>query len=256
MAHSRLLVHADPGHYFGECGCSSPLDALGSEGPGRLGPHLLRDPGTFRRREIFYYLQFGLPPSLGEVWHAGGFALYGGLFGLLVVWIIYYQFRPYPFFSFLDCVAPALATGLFLGCIGCFLAGCNGGLACDLPWAVGFPGNTSVYQHQKTAGLIEGWEASSLPAHPTQLYESLFGLVTFCLLLWLFKRRQWEGQVFFTGMLWYGVYRFVTEFIRADTGGLHPFGILTFSQFVSLLVISAAVGFILRGLKRLVGSNS
>ena len=103
-----------------------------------------------------------------------------------------------------------------------------------------------MYRHQKATGLIEGWEASSLPAHPTQLYESLFGLLAFCLLFRLFRRRKWEGQVFWMGILWYGVYRFVTEFIRADTGGLHPFGILTFSQFVSLVVISTAAGFIFR----------
>ena len=71
--------------------------------------------GLFAGSKILYYTQFGLPQSLGEIWRGSGFALYGGLLGLLVAWIVYYQIRPYPFFPFLDCVAPGLAIGLFSG---------------------------------------------------------------------------------------------------------------------------------------------
>lgn len=192
--------------------------------------------------KLFNFLQFGFPRSLSGFWSTGGFALYGGLFGVLTACTVYYFIHPYPIRMYLDCVAPALALGLFLGRIGCFLAGCNGGIPSDLPWGVRFPRDTPVFYHQSKAGLIEGWESFALPAHPTQLYESLFGLTALMLLLLLFREKQRDGgQVFFTGMLWYAVYRFATEPLRADTGGLHPFDLLTFSQFVSLLVGVGAI---------------
>jgi phosphatidylglycerol:prolipoprotein diacylglycerol transferase len=198
-------------------------------------------PGLFVGTRLFHFLQFGFPQTVTDFWSEGGFALYGGLAGLLTVWILYYLVCPYPFLTFLDCVTPSLALGLFLGRIGCFLAGCDGGTACALPWSVRFPPDTSPYTQQLRDGFIEHGAEFSLAAHPTQLYESLFGLVTFFFLLHLFKRRRWEGEVFFSGMLWYAVFRFATEPLRADSGGLHPLGIFTFSQFVSVVVFLGVI---------------
>jgi len=202
-------------------------------------------PCLFLGAKLMYFLQFGFPSHVGGVWSAGGIGLYGGLIGLLIAWAVYYVVRPYPVLTFLDCVAPGFALGLFLGRIGCFLAGCNGGVCCDLPWAVQFPRSTALFHHQAAAGLVTEWDSVSLPAHPTQLYESVFGLVALGFLLILFKRKQRHGQVFFAGMLWYSIYRFATEPLRADTGGLHPLGVFTFSQFISLLIASLAVAALL-----------
>ena len=198
--------------------------------------------GLFVRAKFFFFLQFGFPPSLSGWFSTGGIALYGGLAGVLTALGGRYLLRPYPLAAFLDCAAPALALGLCLGRVGCFLAGCNGGLPSDLPWAVRFPRGTAVFFHQKQAGLVQEFDKLALPAHPTQMYESLFALVAFVLLLILLKHKQWHGLVFLAGILWYAIYRFATEPLRADTGGLHPFGILTFSQFVSVVLAVASVG--------------
>ena len=193
-------------------------------------------PTLFAGAKFLYYLQFGFPGQLESFWSPGGLSLYGGLLGLLTAWTLYYQFHPYSVFLFLDCVTPSLALGLSLGRIGCFLAGCNGGFACDLPWGVEFPRTTATFYHQHQAGLVEEWQKLSLPAHPTQLYESVFGAAAFTLLLFLRRQGLKQGQLFFTGILWYAIYRFGTEPLRADAGGLHPLGILTFAQFISVLV--------------------
>ena len=208
--------------------------------------------------KFLFYLQFGFPPSLADWWGTPGLSLYGGLLGLLTAWGCYYLVRPYPALLFLDCATPALAAGLFVGRIGCFLAGCNGGIACNWPWAVQFPHSTPTFIHHLEAGLVERSDAFSLPAHPTQLYESGFGLIAFALLATLFERKRWHGQVFFTGMLWYAVYRFVTEPLRADDLGLQPFGIFTFAQFVSLLLAAAALLgllYLLRSKNRNIGNS-
>ena len=198
-------------------------------------------PLLFVGTKVFYFLQFGFPKGL-DWWSSGGASFYGGLFGILTAWGLYYLLRPYPLLLFLDSAAPPLAFGLFLGRIGCFLAGCNGGIPSNLPWALQFPRWTPVYYSQIQAGLIAKDADSVLPVHPTQLYESLFGLVAFAALLFLLRRKQWHGQVFFTGMLWYAVYRFATEPLRSDhAGGLHPFEVLSFAQFISLIVGAAAL---------------
>jgi len=193
-------------------------------------------PGLFLGARFFYYLQFGFPKDLNEAWARGGLALYGGLFGLLLAWAIYYLIRPYPVLAFLDCVAPGLALGLSIGRVGCFLAGCNGGTVTALPWSVRFPSGTSSYSQQLRDGLIDMDAEFSLPAHPSQLYETFFGAIALLFLIRLFNRRKWEGEVFFSGVLWYSLFRLSTEPLRADLGGVHPFGILTFSQLISLMV--------------------
>ena len=191
--------------------------------------------------KFLYYLQYDFPSSIWDWWGSPGLSLYGGLLGLLVAWSLLYQLRPYPVLHFLDTVTPSLAMGLFLGRIGCFLAGCNGGYACDLPWGVQFPRETSTFYHQYEAGLVELSDSVSLPAHPTQLYESLFGLVSFVLLLVLWRRRLPQGALFLVGILWYTVFRYSVEPFRADAGGLHPFDLFTFAQFVSMLWALACV---------------
>ncbi len=200
-------------------------------------------PSLFVGAKFLFYLQFGFPNNLTDFWAPSGLSLYGGLLGLLTAWTLYYQFRPYPVFLFLDSITPPLALGLCLGRIGCFLAGCNGGFACDLPWGVQFPRSTATFYHQLQAGLVEEWQKFSLPAHPTQFYESAFGAAAFVLLLFLRQQALKQGHLFFTGILWYAVYRFATEPLRADTGGLHPLGIFTFAQFISVLVaLGSAIG--------------
>ena len=203
--------------------------------------------GLFAGARVFHFLQYGWPSSFGQIFTTGGLALYGGLFGSLAAWGVYRLARPFPVATFLDCATPGFALGLFLGRIGCFLAGCNGGTACSLPWSVQFPPATSTFLHQVEQGLIDSKAALSLPVHPTQLYESLFGLLAFLWLLRLFRVRQWPGQVFFAGMLWYSVYRFGTEWLRNDAGGYRPFDVFTFSQLISLIVAVAAAVSLWRG---------
>jgi len=65
---------------------------------------------------------------------------------------------------------------------------------------------------------------ASLPVHPTQIYESLVGLVLLTLLLWQRKQQRFRGQIFFTFVFGYGVFRFLLEIIRDDVerGGIGP----------------------------------
>ncbi len=144
--------------------------------------------------------------------------------------------RPYPLLSFLDVVAPATGAGLFLGRIGCFLAGCNWGKPTQLPWGTAFPAGSHAFEQQVADGLIPTAAEYTLPVHPAQLYEAVFALLGAGLLLRLLRRGLPAGTVFFSGLAGYGVYRFATELLRADQGG-QWFGPLSFAQLVSVLLV-------------------
>ncbi len=74
---------------------------------------------------------------------------------------------------------------------------------------------------------------SGLPRHPSQIYEMLYGLFTFLVLWFLFKRRDKlaDGVLLYTFFTVYFTFRFLTEFVKEyqtlSTG-------LTMGQYLSL----------------------
>ena len=193
-------------------------------------------PGLFLGAKFLFFLQYGFPANLAGWFSLGGFALYGGLFGVVLTLVLLRLFRTYPVLAFLDVVAPATGAGLFLGRIGCFLAGCNWGKPTKLPWGIAFPAGSHAFEQQVADALIPTAAEYTLPVHPTQLYEAVFALLGAGLLLRLLRRRLPVGTVFFSGLAAYGVYRFATELLRADQGG-QWFGPLSFAQVVSVLLV-------------------
>ncbi|MCI0664824.1 MAG: prolipoprotein diacylglyceryl transferase, partial [Acidobacteria bacterium] len=84
-----------------------------------------------------------------------------------------------------------------------------------------------------------------LHLHPTQLYEAGATLIIFIVLLVLYRRRRFYGQIFLTYALLYAVARFIIEFWRDDPRG-EIFGLST-SQFIAvILFIGALIGLFLR----------
>ena len=111
--------------------------------------------------------------------------------------------------------APAVAVGISIGRIGCFLNGCCYGKPSNLPWAVDF--------------------GDGITRHPTQLYESVFMIFVFlCFKLWLNKKEVLPGYLFKILMISYFVFRFLVEFIRVEK--LAFIG-LTYFQIISVFVL-------------------
>jgi len=61
-------------------------------------------------------------------------------------------------------------------------------------------------------------DAAGKPLEPTQLFESAVELANFFFLMWLLKRRKFDGQVFGAFMFIYGIARFLLEYLRDDPG--------------------------------------
>ena len=92
--------------------------------------------------------------------------------------------------------------------------------------------------------IIEGMHIGGTYYHPTFLYESIWCILGFILLITLRKITQRKtGIMTFTYFIWYGLGRFLIEGLRTDSLYIGAFRV---SQIVSiLLVIVGIIGIIL-----------
>ena len=73
-----------------------------------------------------------------------------------------------------------------------------------------------VFSQHAKAGLLEAGAHHSLPVHPTQLYDSLAGLILFCVLIYIRHNKRFHGQVFIWLMFLYPLFRSTVEIFRGD----------------------------------------
>jgi phosphatidylglycerol:prolipoprotein diacylglycerol transferase len=97
-------------------------------------------------------------PLLGLLLSRGGMSWFGGFAAGITVGLVMMRRRQLDATAVLAAATPGLAVGHAIGRIGCFLVGDDYGVPSGLPWAVAFP---------------EGLPPTSVPVHPTQLYEAI-----------------------------------------------------------------------------------
>ena len=158
---------------------------------------------------------------------SGGLTYYGGFLLAFPAVLAYGIYKKVPVRLGMDIIAPCLMLGLGFGRIGCFLNGCCYGGPTNLPWACRF------HDPPITGPLTP-------PSHPTQIYASIVNLGIFGLLLWIFRRQRATGQVLWSYLLFYAVYRFGIEFLRKGvTAQVFAAG-LTQAQWASIGMVLAA----------------
>ena len=148
-----------------------------------------------------------------ELWHVfavweGGIAIFGSLIGGAVGAWIGCRFAGIRFWTFADAVAPALLLAQAFGRFGNWFNHELFGQPTDLPWGLEIESSNPAYP----VGLPEG-----TLFHPTFLYEIIWNLVGFALILLLERklRLQW-GKVLGLYLIWYGLGRSFFESIRID----------------------------------------
>ncbi len=174
-----------------------------------------------------------------------GGVFYGGLIGGFLAVVIIVRYYKLPFWKTADAFAPAVALGQAFGRQGCFAAGCCWGKPTDLFWGVHF----TEAGHDYTGVPMYGPEGLDAYLHPTQLIESFTMFAVFGLLVWLHRRKKFDGQVLIAYGIIYSIFRFSIEFIRDDPRG-DLFGLTTMtglstSQLVSLFVAAASIVFMI-----------
>jgi phosphatidylglycerol---prolipoprotein diacylglyceryl transferase len=172
-------------------------------------------------------------------WWKGGVVAYGGFLGGLVAAMVFARNHEIRMLTWADCVVPSLCVGLALTRVGCFLAGCDFGRDWNGPWAVRFPAGSPAFLQQQLLGLLPSGATSSLPVHPTQLYESLAGLALLVLVMAVRRRQRVSGQALAAFAIGYGVLRYLIEIVRADPGR-GVVGPWSTSQFIAIVTFVAA----------------
>ena len=171
----------------------------------------------------------------------GGLMIWGGIIGAILAGWLYLRWVKLDFWEIADLVTPALALGIAIGRIGCFLVNDHQGAATNLPWGILWPD-----------GIVR---------HPVALYESSLGFLLFGFLLFLqekiwspgFSQRQSPpeggtpklktGSIFLLFLISYSIIRFFLDFTRVATGPLADprwWG-LTTSQWISLAIFLVCI---------------
>jgi phosphatidylglycerol---prolipoprotein diacylglyceryl transferase len=179
---------------------------------------------------------------------AGG-VFSGGLLAAFVAAAWYVRKNHMPALGTCDAFVPGLALGHAIGRVGCFAAGCCYGKPTTHFWGVTFT--------NPLANSITGTPLH-IPLEPTQLFESAVQLANFFFLMWLLKRRKFEGQVFGAFLFIYGIARFFLEYLRDDPGrGSFFGGAMTGTQLISIgLVIGGGIIWWLRPASKQVSAQT
>jgi phosphatidylglycerol---prolipoprotein diacylglyceryl transferase len=160
------------------------------------------------------------PERIIRIWE-GGIAIYGAIIGGSIAAIIFAKLKQISFWQLADIVAPSLALGQAIGRWGNFFNSEAYGSRTDLPWRLYIPKEGDYF-------------------HPTFLYESLWNLLVFTVLIWLFvdntrRHHLKTGSIFLGYLIAYGIGRFWIEGLRTDS---LMFGSLRISQVISLVGIA------------------
>ena len=174
---------------------------------GRLGYVLIYNPG-------FY---FSNPSKIAAVWE-GGMSFHGGLIGVLVAGALFCKKYKFSFYEVADVAVISVPVGLGLGRVGNFINGELYGRPTDVPWCMIFPQGGDVCRH------------------PSQLYQAGLEGVALFLILWvLLKRDLPRGVMFWSLVLFYGLFRFAAEFFRQPDPQLGLLlGLFSMGQLLSL----------------------
>jgi phosphatidylglycerol:prolipoprotein diacylglycerol transferase len=162
-----------------------------------------------------------------KFWNVQGLVFYGGFIVGILAAAAVIKLRGLSIGVVLDSGGLAVPAALAVARVGCYLNGCCFGKSSGLPWAVTFPAKT-----QLEMGMPPN------PVHPTQIYEIILDLAILFILLAIYKRFRYRGEIMLTFIMLYAVARFILEFFRFHTAS-------SANLFFQLLSVAA---FVLAGL--------
>lgn len=171
-----------------------------------------------------YYVAFqwdNYKDDLKEIFNlrGGGLAIYGGIIGALIVAFIVCRVKKLPMLPVADAAFPGVMLGQAIGRWGNFFNMEAFGTNTTLPWGMTSDTISNYLSRHQASLLAQGVTVDpGLPVHPTFLYESVWNLIGVAiLLLWLFPRRSYDGQITLGYTAWYGLGRFFVEGLRTDS---------------------------------------
>lgn len=167
------------------------------------------------------------------IYQVGG-VFYGGLILALLTSLWYIHRKKMDLWRTVDVLVMGVATGQILGRIGCFLAGCCWGKECYPGFPLGVIFNRPEAAEQVGTPL-------GIPLHPAQLYEAIPLIAVLLILMYSYNHRKFTGQQLSLYLVLYSILRFTVEFFRGDPRGFLFDGMLSTSQFISVIAFLGGI---------------
>ena len=184
-----------------------------------------------------YYILFNFDQYFGPgKWQEiiklreGGLAIYGGVIGGAVAFLIYSRIKKIHIGKLLDAAGFGMLIGQAVGRWGNFFNREAYGTVTSMPWRMGLvTGNSVIY------------------VHPTFLYEMLWNVIGL-LIMHIFSKKyktKYHGQYFLFYVAWYGFGRFLIEGLRTDSLFIGETDIRA-SQLLAALSFAVAIVLLIR----------
>ncbi|AYU54585.1 prolipoprotein diacylglyceryl transferase [Staphylococcus debuckii] len=172
------------------------------------------------------------PAEIPMIWH-GGIAIHGGLIGGFITGVIICKRNNHHPLQIGDIIAPSIILAQGIGRWGNFMNHeAHGG-----PVSKAFLENMHIPEF-----IINNMHIDGKYYQPTFLYESIWDVIGFALLLFLRKHLR-IGETFFVYLIWYSIGRFFVEGLRTDS--LMLTSNIRVAQLVSILLIVISIGMII-----------
>ena len=198
-----------------------------------------------------YYVIFEWERFAGRPWLEiinpanGGIAIHGALIGSVTSGVIYTLWHKLPTLDFVDIIMPTVLVGQAIGRWGNFMNQEAYGRPTTLPFGLTIDAEHRLDPYKNTTT----YPIETTLFHATFLYESLWNIAGFGLILWLEKRlRSWRrpGDLGLFYAIYYGIGRLWIEGLRTDSLCTNGVGgscsdALRAAQVVSLLLIAGGL---------------
>ena len=175
------------------------------------------------------------PEAIFQIWN-GGLAIYGAVAGGALGILLYVYRAKLNTWRYLDIGTPALLIGQAIGRWGNYVNQELFGPPTTLPWGIKIDEFHRIPPFHNLSQY-----PLDMRFHPVFLYESLWNLVGFVLIL--VAGRKWadklkEGDLFLAYLIWYPVGRLWVEALRPDAWKI---GNIPTAQIISVVLIVVAV---------------
>lgn len=166
----------------------------------------------------------------GRIIGGEGLTIWGAVLGAaLGIWI-FNKVTKRSFGHMADMLAPGIILAQAVGRVGCTILGDDYGFATNLPW--GF-----IYTSPGSPASVMGLTAT----HPVVVYEIIYDLIIFGILIMLRKKLKPDGSLFLVYLGFYSIWRIASDFLRPGTDflfGLHQ------AQFIGVITLIISIALI------------
>ncbi len=173
----------------------------------------------------------------------GGIGIYGGIIAGLIAGVLACKWKKIDPLEFCDVVSSCFLIGQGIGRWGNFVNQEAFGSNTDNMFGMISEGTTRYLASVQDKLALQGVTVDpNMPVHPTFLYESVWCIIGFILMMAYFNRKKFKGEMLCIYAIWYGVGRFFIEGLRTDS--LATSGGIKTSQIIAVVTVVAAIAII------------